>query len=262
MATYAIGDVQGCYEPLTRLLERIGYRRGADRLCFVGDLVNRGPSSLETLRLAVAEDAIAVLGNHDVYALARAFDLVPPQHDDTLAALWTAPDRDTLVTWLMTRPVMTEAAGALLVHAGLLPRWSVDEALGEARAVERALAADPKSFIARYFQRPRTPWSPGLSGTERAVAALGVFVRIRFVDRSGQPVGGASSPERPPHPEARPWFTVGAPRDRRVVFGHWAAMGLWIDERFAGLDSGCVCGGSLTAMNLENRDVWAVPAKP
>jgi bis(5'-nucleosyl)-tetraphosphatase (symmetrical) len=261
MATWAIGDVQGCHEPLTRLMERVRYRRGADRLCFVGDLVNRGPDSLGVLRVAMAEDSLAVLGNHDLYALARAFDLVPPTSDDTLSALWTAPDRDALIGWLLARPVLLEVSGALVVHAGLLPRWSATEATAEARLVERYLAADPKSFLARYFQRPKTPWSPELSGAERAVAALGVFVRIRFVDSLGQPVPGASAPERPPVPGARPWFLSGAPRDRRVVFGHWAALGLWVDERVAGLDSGCVWGGSLTAMNLENRDIFAVGIK-
>lgn len=261
MATYAIGDVQGCFEPLTRLLERIGYHRGTDRLCLVGDLVNRGPNSLETLRLAMAEDTLAVLGNHDLYALARAFDLVAPQHDDTLSAIWTAPDRDQLIAWLVSRPVLAETCGALLVHAGLLPRWTADDAIAEARLVERYLATDPKSFVARYFQRPKTPWSPELSGAERAVAALGVFVRIRFVDTEGRPVSGASSPERPPTPDARPWFTMGPARDRRVVFGHWASLGLWVDDRVAGLDSGCVWGNALTAMNLENRDIWSVCAK-
>lgn len=261
MATWAIGDVQGCFEPLTRLMERVRYRRGTDRLCFVGDLVNRGPDSLEVLRLAMAEDAIAVLGNHDLYALARAFDLVPPTADDTLSALWTAPDRDALIGWLLARPVLAEVSGALVVHAGLLPRWSAAEALEEARAVERYLAADPKSFIARYFQRPKIPWSAELSGAERAAAALGVFVRIRFVDGEGRPVPGASPPERPPVEGARPWFLMGEARDKRVVFGHWAALGLWVDERVAGLDTGCVWGGSLTAMNLDNRDIFAVGAK-
>lgn len=261
MATYAIGDVQGCFEPLTRLLSRIGYRPGSDRLCLVGDLVNRGPQSLETLRFLVDAGATAVLGNHDLYALARAFELIPPSGDDTLHELWAAPDRERLLHWLCSRPVLHDEPRHTLVHAGLHPRWTLELARAEARAIEQRLANDPKAFLARYFQRARPAWSPDLTGTERAVAALSVFVRIRFVDAHGAPISGATPPERPPRPEARPWFLAGT-WDKPIVFGHWAALGLWVDERVAALDTGCVWGHTLTAMNLDSRDIWAVGASP
>lgn len=260
MATFAIGDVQGCFEPLQRLLQRIDYRRDRDRLCFVGDLVNRGPQSLDTLRFMVDQDVTAVLGNHDIYALARAFDVVTPTSDDTLNGMWSAPDRDALLAWLVSRPVLHDEPTHTLVHAGLLPAWTLDTARAEARHIEHHLANDPKTFLARYFQRARTPWTPLLTGSERAVAALSVFIRIRFVDAQNHPVSGSTAPERPPHPAARPWFTAGR-WDKPIAFGHWAALGLWVDERFASLDSGCVWGSTLTAMNLENRNIMAVSAR-
>ncbi len=260
MATYAIGDVQGCYEPLTRLLARVRFDPGRDRLWFVGDLVNRGPASLETLRFMARHDVTAVLGNHDTYALARAFEVVPPTPDDTLSAVWSAPDRDALVDWLLARPVLHEEGGFAMVHAGLLPAWDLEAARAEARLVERHLRADPRAFLARAFRKPRPAWSPELQGVERAVAALGVFTRLRFVDAGGQAVPGASPPEQPPTPEARPWFEAGR-WEAPVVFGHWAALGLWVDERVLALDSGCVWGNSLTAVCLENLAIYSVTAR-
>jgi len=266
MATYAIGDIQGCFAPLMQLLERVRFDPERDRLWLVGDLVNRGPRSLEVLRWLVAHDrcVTAVLGNHDVYALARAFDAAPPTADDTLAELLSAPDRDALVAWLVRRPVLHQSEGHALVHAGLLPGWDLPAAHAEARAIEAALLADPRAFLAAYFHRPRRPfsWNP-LSDMERAVGALAVMTRLRFVDAHGAPVSGATPPEAPPRPDAAPWFLSPERRSRGtpVVFGHWAALGLWIDGDVLALDSGCVWGGSLTAVRLEDRAVFAVPAR-
>lgn len=260
MTTWAIGDVQGCFEPLRRLLLRVAYRPGEDRLCFVGDLVNRGPDSLETLRFMVEHDVTAVLGNHDIYALARWLGVTERTRDDTLDALLAAPDRDRLFAWLVSRPVLTEVLGHTLVHGGILPGWTLTQAHDEARAIEAHLRGDARALLSHYFQRPRLPFDPSLGGLDRACAALNVFVRLRFVDARGAAVKGATPPERPPRPDARPWFLAGH-WEHPIVFGHWAALGLWLDERVAGLDSGCVWGNSLTALDLEARRVFSVCAR-
>jgi len=265
VATYAIGDLQGCYEPFMQLLARIGFDAARDRLWLVGDLVNRGPRSLDVLRFLVAhaERVTAVLGNHDIYALARAFDAAPATADDTLGAVWSAPDRDPLVAWLLRRPVLVEDRGYAMVHAGLLPSWDLASARGEARHVEAALRAAPRDFLEAYFRRRRLPWSPSLAGPDKAIAALSVMTRLRFVLPDGTAVGGAGPPEAPPQQDAVPWFRAPARRSlgTPIIFGHWASLGLWIDNDVLALDSGCVWNGSLTALRLEDRAVFAVPAR-
>lgn len=261
MATYAIGDIQGCYEPFLQLLERVRFDPAKDRLWLVGDLVNRGPRSLDVLRFLVEHrHAVqAVLGNHDIYALARAFNVTSPTDDETLAAFVAAPDRDALVAWLLTCPVLFEANGHALVHAGFLPAWDFATARREARAVEAALATDPAGLLNSYFNRKRHPWSLSLSGVDRAVSALSVFTRIRFVDGDGRFVSGSGAAEKPPVAGVVPWFkaprgTTGTP----IVFGHWASLGLWIEGDVMALDSGCVWNGSLTAVRIEDRAVFSV----
>lgn len=265
VATYAIGDVQGCYDPLMRLLARVRFDPARDRLWLVGDLVNRGPGSLEVLRFLHETRAAvtAVLGNHDVYALARAHDACAPTGDDTLEALLSAPDADALFGWLAERPVLVEDAGFLMVHAGLLPAWDLATARAEARAVEAALRADPRHFLGAYFHRRRQPWSETLAGVERTTAALSVMTRIRFVTRDGRMAPGASPPESPPTGDVLPWFSHPTRRARGtpIVFGHWAALGMWIEGDVLALDSGCVWGGALSAVRLEDRAVFSVGAR-
>ncbi len=260
MATYAIGDVQGCFEPLMQLLARIRFDPDRDELWFVGDLVNRGPDSLETLRFMMRHDVRAVLGNHDTYALARHFGVTPPTRDDTLGPLLSAPDREALMGWLLSRPVLIEDRGFVMVHAGLLPAWDLGTARAEARHLESELRSDPKALLARILQKPRPPWSAELQGRERAAAAASVFTRIRFVDAAGLPIAGSTAPENPPIPEARPWFRAGR-WERPIVFGHWAALGLWIEDQVLALDSGCVWSNCLTAVRLEDRAIFAVQAR-
>jgi len=262
MATYAIGDIQGCYEPFLRLLERIHFDPASDRLWLVGDLVNRGPCSLDVLRFLVEHrHAIhAVLGNHDIYALARVFGVTPPTDDETIASFVAAPDRDALVAWLLTCPLLFEADGHAMVHAGLLPAWDFATARREARNVEAALTADPVGLLDAYFNRKRNAWSLSLAGIDRAVAALSVFTRIRFVDGDGRFVSGSGPAEAPPVAGAIPWFK--APRGSSgtpILFGHWASLGLWIEGDVLALDSGCVWNGSLTAVRIADRAVFAVP---
>lgn len=259
MACYAIGDIQGCVEPLERLLLRMGFDSARDELWCLGDLVNRGPASLETLRLLKQMGAQSVLGNHDVYAIARAYGIVQTNPDDTLEALLEAEDKDVLVQWLLERPVMAQVAGHTLVHAGLLPCWSIEDALAEARIAEEYLRNDPKGFLTRYFHNKRGPWQPTLTGIERAISALATLTRVRFVDAQGRMVKGSSPPELPPQPGTRPWFQART-WEQPIAFGHWAALGLWVNSKVVALDSGCVWGHNLTGCNLETHDIYAVAA--
>lgn len=263
MATYAIGDIQGEFDVLMRLVERIRFAPETDRLWLVGDVVNRGPKSLEVLRWLHRHRAAVtmVLGNHDIYALARRFDATAKTSDETLGALMSAPDRDELCDWLLGRAVMHEGDGYALVHAGFLPAWDLAIAQAEARAVEAMLRADPAGFLGAYFGKRRHPWSTRLFAEDRAIAALAVMTRIRFVDTEGRAVPGSGPPESPPAPNLCPWFrapgrgTAGAP----IVFGHWASLGLWLERDIMALDSGAVWNGSLTALRLDDRAVFAVP---
>ncbi len=259
MATYAIGDIQGCYEPFMRLLERIHFDPMTDRLWLVGDLVNRGPGSLEVLRFLVRHRDVvtAVLGNHDVYALARAHGVTKPTDDETLGELLAAPDRDELFAWLGQLPFMHEGDDHTMVHAGLLPAWDLATARAEARATEAALREDPAALLHAYFNQKRPAWSPTLSGVDRLVATIGVLTRIRFVDGEGRFVSGSGVPENPPAPGLVPWFRKRAD-DTAMVFGHWASLGLWLEGKVLALDSGCVWNGSLTALRLADRAVFSV----
>ncbi|MFO0749543.1 MAG: symmetrical bis(5'-nucleosyl)-tetraphosphatase [Myxococcota bacterium] len=266
MATYAIGDLQGCFRQFQQLLERIRFDPARDRLWLVGDLVNRGPESLDVLRWLVAHDhcATVVLGNHDLYLLGRAANVTPATGQDTLGAVLYAPDRDALIDWLRRRPVVVCDERHLMVHAGFHPRWELErDILAQAAGIEAALRApDWKDFVALYFRRPRPPWSPSQTGRERLASALGVMTRIRFVGADCEPLDGSGPPERA-RPGVVPWFRAAtrAPLGRIVVHGHWASLGLWIDDSHYALDSGCVWGGLMTALRLEDRATYAVPCR-
>jgi len=252
---YAIGDVQGCHEELRALLGSLKFSADRDRLWFVGDLVNRGPRSLETLRLvrALGDNALVVLGNHDLHLLAVMHGVRPKRRTDTLDAVLAAPDREALAEWLLTRPLAMSEAGDLLVHAGVVPQWTVATTLGLAREVESALRRDPRPlFEGMYGDAPDT-WSPALAGMERLRFAINVLTRMRLCTADGRidlTLKGAPPP--PPSP-LRPWFTFSrrATRGNRIIFGHWSALGLVQSHGVLGLDTGCVWGGALTAIDLD-----------
>jgi bis(5'-nucleosyl)-tetraphosphatase (symmetrical) len=244
MATYAIGDIQGCYATLQGLLARIGFDAARDRLWLVGDLVNRGPRSLDVLRWARALDGriVAVLGNHDLHLLGRAAGVRPRRDFDTFDDILQAPDRDPLLEWLAARPLLYREGDRVLVHAGLLPAWTVDDAEARARAAEAAL---------------RTGGPAALAGSPDMAA----LTRVRLVDGAGEPVPDYSGPLDGAPPGTMPWFAHPARRSRgsRIVFGHWAALGLVLDDDAVGLDTGCVWGRCLTAMRLEDGAVFSEP---
>jgi bis(5'-nucleosyl)-tetraphosphatase (symmetrical) len=257
VSRYAIGDVQGCYAELRDLLARLRFSADRDRLWFVGDLVNRGPQSLEVLRFvrALGDNAITVLGNHDLHLLAVACGAHRKRKAaDTLDEIFAAPDRDDLLGWLITRPLAHFEHGDLLVHAGLVPQWTVEMALSLAREVETALGTDPRAlFDNMYGDEPRR-WSAALAGTDRLRFAINVLTRLRVCTRDGDV--DLKMKGKPPgkHSELLPWFEVDTRHSAgtRVVFGHWSALGLIMRQNVVGLDSGCVWGGELTALDLDS----------
>ncbi|HJS91348.1 MAG TPA: symmetrical bis(5'-nucleosyl)-tetraphosphatase [Steroidobacteraceae bacterium] len=263
MSRHAIGDVQGCCDELRALLTRLRFSADRDRLWFVGDLVNRGPRSLEALRYvrALGDNAIVVLGNHDLHLLAIACGCRPARRSDTLEEILRAPDRDTLLEWLATRPLAHFEAGDLLVHAGIVPQWTVEMTLGLAREVEAALRHDPRNLFDHMYGDEPDQWRDDLSGTDRLRFAINVLTRIRVCTNEGRI--NLALKGKPPAAGSpwRPWFDIESrrSRDARIVFGHWSALGLILRERVIGLDSGCVWGGALTAIDLDG-DPAALPA--
>lgn len=253
MATYAVGDVQGCFATLERLLARVGFDPGADRLWLVGDLVNRGPRSLEVLRFArgLGDRAAVVLGNHDVHLLARAAGLARRKRFDTLDDVLAAPDRDELLGWLRARPLLHREAGHVMVHAGLLPGWTIDDAAARAREVEALLAAGD---LAPLLDRPRaTP----------AAVTLAAMTRLRVCTTDGEMEPKFKGPPEEAPAGTRPWFAVPGRKSAGtpIVFGHWATLGLRVRPGdFYALDSGCVWGGALTALRLDDGALFQEPA--
>jgi len=260
MARYAIGDIQGCCDELKALLERCNYSADRDQLWFVGDLVNRGPQSLETLRFvrALGSNATVVLGNHDLHLLAIAFGSRRKLKDgDTLDAVLDAPDRDQLLEWLLGRPmaVFDEPRGDLLVHAGLVPDWTPRAAANLAREVEAVLRDDARTlFDAMYGNKPEK-WSDTLRGMDRLRFVINAFTRMRFCKRDGTvDLKMKGAPGKQPE-DFYPWFDVPGRKSAevRVICGHWSTLGLMRRRDLVALDTGCVWGGSLTAVNLDTE---------
>lgn len=257
MAVYAIGDVQGCFESLRSLLDKINYDPGTDRLWFVGDLVNRGPASLPVLRLVKSlPNAITVLGNHDLHLLAVASGQAPLKKHDTFNDVLSAPDRDDLLDWLRTCPLLQfdAALGCALVHAGVLPQWDLSTALRLASEAGDYIRRSDKNLLFTHMYGD-TPdhWQEDLGGWARLRIIINAFTRLRYCDVNGRidlrPKGRPG--KQPPH--LLPWFQVPGRlmRETRIVFGHWSTLGLWDADGVIALDSGCLWGGSLTAVRLD-----------
>jgi bis(5'-nucleosyl)-tetraphosphatase (symmetrical) len=258
MALYAIGDVQGCDSELGELLGAIAFSPARDRLWFVGDLVNRGPDSLATLRRirALGDAAVVTLGNHDLHLLAVAFGVARLRSGDTLDAVLRAPDRAAILDWLLTRPVMHRDAGLgmALLHAGLAPQWDIDTATACARELEEALAREPERVLGDLYGDKPDRWDPALEGPERLRFIGNCFTRLRFVDAAGRlALKAKGAPSKGGAASLLPWFEADAARWRgtRIVFGHWSTLGLHRSADVIALDTGCVWGGSLTALRLD-----------
>lgn len=261
MATYAIGDLQGCLDPLQSLLQQIQFDPARDRLWFTGDLVNRGPQSLAALRFVreLGDRALTVQGNHDLHLLALSEGQGKARADDTLAPILEAPDRDELLDWLRHRPMLHAEGEYVLVHAGLLPAWSVSQARDLAAEVEAQLRGPAyRDFFAQLYGSKPDRWDDALRGADRLRVIVNAMTRMRFCTPEGvmefQTKGEATNPP----PGFVPWFEVPqrASRDATVVFGHWSALGLYQRPNLLGLDTGCVWGGRLTAVRLEDRRVF------
>jgi bis(5'-nucleosyl)-tetraphosphatase (symmetrical) len=258
MATYAIGDVQGCFDELQKLLVEIDFKK-QDKLWFVGDLVNRGPKSLEVLRFVrdLGKRAVVVLGNHDLHLVTQHEGVERKRKDDTFDDVLEADDAGELVGWLRTRPMMHAAQGYAMVHAGLLPQWSIEKAVALGEEVESALvAADYRQFLKRMYGSKPEEWSDSLTGWDRLRVIVNAMTRMRFCTRQGRMEFHAKGAKPPPG--YLPWYETRPAKEAPIVFGHWSQLGLRLDPHVTGLDSGCVWGGSLSALRLEDRALYQV----
>ena len=264
MSTYIIGDLQGCLSPLEVLLGTIRWNPEQDRLWFVGDLVNRGPQSLETLRFVrdLGPRAITVLGNHDLHLLGVAAGAVKIHKGDTLDSILAAPDRESLLEWLRQQPLMHVEGPWAMVHAGLLPQWTVPQALALAGEVAAALQGPdhPAFFRAMYGNQPDR-WDPALQGMDRLRLITNGLTRLRLCTPEGVMEFQHKGELDKAPPGFIPWFDVPgrASADHTVVFGHWSALGLRLEQNLVALDTGCLWGRCLSALRLEDRALFQVP---
>lgn len=263
LAIYAIGDIQGCFDSLQRLLERCAFDRATDRLWFVGDLVNRGPRSLETLRFVreLGSAAVTVLGNHDLSLLLRAEGFGKRSKDDTFDDVLNAPDADELLHWLRHRPLCHVDQNYVLVHAGLLPQWTAREARELAAEAESALTgAVWRDFLANMWGSEPAAWRADLQGWPRLRVIINALTRLRFCSHEGVMNFKAKGTLAQAPEGFIPWFEVPNRQSAQsiLVTGHWSALGLKILPNLLALDSGCLWGGPLTAVRLEDRAIFQV----
>ena len=265
MAVYAIGDIQGCDTELGSLLKTLEFSADRDQVWFVGDLVNRGPESLATLRRirALGDAATVTLGNHDLHLLAVAFARAKVRSDDTLNDVLAAPDRDGLLEWLVTRPLLHEdrSLNLCLLHAGLAPQWDVPTARACAREFEQALQRDPRHVLEQLYGDEPARWEDSLTGGDRLRFIANCFTRLRYVDAEGRlALRAKGSPGKAQKKSLTPWFEAENARwhGPRVVFGHWSTLGYFRNADVTSLDTGCVWGGSLTALRLDAPDARPV----
>lgn len=267
MKVYAIGDVQGCFQPLQALVRRIECETPDARYWLAGDLVNRGPQSLETLRFvrSLGERAVTVLGNHDLHFLAVAAGVRKQQAMDSLDAVLQAPDCRELIDWLRTRPLAHYEKGHLLVHAGVLPQWSAGQALSLAKEVETVLRGENwADFMAEIYGNRPDRWQDSLSGADRLRCIVSGLTRLRFCSEEGRMDFKAKGELSDAPAGMVPWFDAGTRRTAgadTVVFGHWSALGLLLRPDLIGLDTGCVWGRELTAVRLADRAVFQVDCR-
>ncbi len=267
MATYAIGDIQGCFVQLRQLIDLLDFDPVRDRLWFVGDLVNRGPQSLEVLRYvkSLGTVAVVVLGNHDLHLVMQAEGFGRANKEDTLAAVLAAPDRDELLDWLRAQPLIHVEGAWAMVHAGLLPEWTVAQAKALSDEVSAALTApDYRDFLAHLWGSEPAAWRDDLTGWDRLRVVVNAMSRMRYVTLEGMMAlrapGAKSSPADGPA-GCVPWFTMSgrASAGQFIVCGHWSTLGYHEQPDLLAIDTGCLWGGALTAVRLEDRRVFCLP---
>ncbi len=267
MADYAIGDVQGCYDPLQRLLDALDFDEHSDRLWFVGDLVNRGPQSLAVLRFikALPVTPRITLGNHDLYLLARLFtDHAWHNHDDTIQSILVATDRDELGHWLRQQSILFHDTQLNIVmsHAGIAPTWDLVQAKALASELEYVLHGEGYlEFLRHMYGNEPDHWSPDLTGMDRLRVICNYFTRMRFCDERGHLMLSYKGTIAQAPPDLHPWFDVLHRKEIApdIVFGHWAALeGKSSHPRIHAIDTGCLWGGQLTALRLQDKQRFTV----
>ena len=264
MATYAVGDIQGCHAELVQMLDAIRFDPANDTLWLVGDLVNRGPGSVEVLRLvkSLGDAAITVLGNHDLHLLAVAEGVGKLHKTDTLGEVLNAPDRDELLDWLRHQRLLYAENDYVLVHAGLLPQWSVAQAVELAREAEEKLRGGKYvKFLERMYGNTPAVWNDELAGYDRLRVIVNACTRLRVLSEEGD-MEFRFKGELHNIPDGYvPWYDAPErnSRDATVVFGHWSALGLMLRDNVIALDTGCLWGGPMTAIRLEDRKLFQVP---
>lgn len=267
MATYAIGDIQGCYHAFQALLTRIQFDPKVDKLWLVGDLINRGSGSLEVLRWCYAYQASlqVVLGNHDLHALVVANGITKAHKSDTFDALFAADDREVLLDWLRHQRLVYQDDNYLMVHAGLLPQWTAEQALAYAAEVEVALqGAGYLDFLKHMYGNQPSIWNDTLVGMDRLRVITNAMTRLRVCSLQGEMEFNFKGELDDVPSGFVPWFDVPtrATRDVQVIFGHWSALGLQQRSNVYALDTGCLWGGQLTAMNIHTKMVTQVESHP
>ena len=265
MALYAIGDVQGCDAELGALLGLLRFSADRDRLWFVGDLVNRGPDSLAVLRRirSLGEAATVTLGNHDLHLLAVAYGSATLRSDDTLREILAAPDREVLLEWLAGRVLLHEdqALNLCMLHAGLAPQWDLTLARQCAREFEATLRRDPATLFATLYGDQPDRWDDVRDEVERRRFIANCFTRLRYVDADGRlALRVKGSPKKSQTASLMPWFEAHGARWRgpRIVFGHWSTLCFFCNADVTSLDTGCVWGGTLTALRMDDPDARPV----
>lgn len=266
MATYAIGDIQGCYKSLKRLLKRIDFNETQDRLFLVGDLVNRGPNSLDVLRFAcdMGDRVTAVLGNHDIHLLGVAFGVkAVSRKRRNFEKILRAKDCSKLIEWLRMRPLLYKEGRTVMVHAGILPAWSIEEAVSYAKEVEKVIRSKKiAELISHAYKTKADKWSDDLEDEDRLVTIINVLTRMRMCESSTKmDFEFVGTPDTAPK-TLIPWFEWPERRnaDHMIIFGHWAALGLRIHSNIISLDTGCVWGEALTAVRLEDGAIFSQPS--
>jgi bis(5'-nucleosyl)-tetraphosphatase (symmetrical) len=264
MAHYYIGDVQGCYDPLQRLLKKIRFDPASDRLIFCGDLVSRGGHSLEVLRLlySIRKRVTVTLGNHD-FNLLREDARFPSgmTRNGEFRQILQAPDRVELMDWLAGQPLahLNRKRGLLTLHAGVIPQWTLEETLTNAADVESVLRSPRRAkFLIKLFKDRRRIWRDELKGMKRLAMITHILTRIRYCNHVGKLIYSATGPPGTEPPGFLPWFKHPhrATRDVKIVFGHWASLGLCVKKRYVALDSGCVWGGKLSAWRAQDGELF------
>lgn len=261
MKTYIIGDIQGCFDSLNILLEKIDYNPTTDRLGFVGDLVNRGPKSLETLRfISELKDPLVVLGNHDLHLIALHYRQAPINDAHTLGDILSASDCPKLIDWLLSQPLLYHDTlrQYVLVHAGIPPQWSIEKACNLASEASRELQKNPILFLKNIYGNKPTAWNDNLTGWDRLRYIVNGLTRMRFCQKNGD-LSLENKSNHSSDTNEKPWFKWHTNLKQTLYFGHWAALNGKCDiPNIIALDTGCVWGGKLTAVRLEDKKIFSV----